>query len=165
MAILFMFEVVWAMRLWFIQVSNVTKNGSILWHMFCKYVSLMQNWELYFSCWPHHIDSIKPVVILRTNSQIVNVFYDNAVDLYNLYDEISLSLTNVALIYMYSFRINDPWDCWPSWPMIHWSIDYLGRWPFGPLTTALHVGISTFQANDPPGYRQVGPMILRTGDH
>ena len=65
LAILFVLEVVWAMRLWFVQVSSVTKNLSTLWNMACKYVSLMQNWELYFSYWPQHVDSIKTCRYLK----------------------------------------------------------------------------------------------------
>ena len=69
-------------------------------NMSCEYVSLMQNLKLYFSWWPQHIDFIKTCQYLTVNSQILNVFFESAVDLCNLCDEIALFLVKAVPIYL-----------------------------------------------------------------
>ena len=93
------------------------------------------------------------------NSQILNVFYDSAVDLCNIYDEISLLLFLTNAIFFLTNWTVDLSDQLSFVLLIIWTND---PWP---LTSTRHAGISTFQSNDPWNYRPVGATILQNVGH
>ena len=117
------------------------------------YVSLVQNMQLYFSYWVQHIDSIKTCQYPTVNSQILIFFHDRAVDLCNLYNEMSLFLTNAVLIYR------------GLGPMTHRTVDISDQWYFGLLIIRTNDPSDHWPLQDTPEYRPFGLMTLRTIDH
>ena len=108
-------------------------------------------WKLCFSCWAQHFDFIKTCQYPTVNSQVL-IFYDRALELCNLYDEMPLFLTIDVPIYRF-FRTNQRLDYWPFGPMERIS----DQWPLGlpSCRTIVHSNQCTI----------FGSMNLRTNDH
>ena len=112
---------------------------------------------------------LKPVVILRIKSQVLNLFSDSAVDLCDLYDEISLFLTNandlcnlydkISLFLTNAIPISRAFG-----PMTHGTVDLSYQWSIDLLIIRTKDHSDHWPLHYTSEYRLFRPMGRRTID-
>ena len=112
---------------------------------------------------------LKPVNNLRLTVKYWFFFHDRAVDLCNLYNKMSLFLTNAVLNYRglgpMTHRTVDISDQWYFGLFIIRTNDPSDHWPLQDTSEYRPFGLLTIRTNGPSDCWPFGPMTLWTIDH